>query len=393
MSTGEHGGDIWGAAERQGVPLSRVLDFSANINPLGPSLKARKRLARDVSLVALYPDKRQAELRRLLAARDGIAEDCILFGNGATQLIHLLPRVGRYKRALIVEPTFSEYRRALSNSGSEIREFFLTPKNNFHLDLNLLLRVLGREQPNVLLLASPNNPTGLVSPHRMLLRVSAFCEERDIDLIVDESFIEFTTEPSLMTLATHRRHLLVVRSLTKSFALAGLRIGYLVAGRSRVEELAHRMEPWSVNTLALSAAAASILDTNYIQKARSLIQREREYLSRELPQLGWLHSYPSSANFLLARIRARYTTAPALERMLAARNVLVRDASDFRGLDNQYLRFAVRQRRENRRLLAELEAIGKLLHSQAGKKDKAAPLSYSGSGLEPQGMGEDPIAD
>ena len=370
MSTGEHGGDIWGAAERQGVPLSRVLDFSANINPLGPSLKARKRLARDVSLVALYPDKRQAELRRLLAARDGIAEDCILFGNGATQLIHLLPRVGRYKRALIVEPTFSEYRRALSNSGSEIREFFLTPKNNFHLDLNLLLRVLGREQPNVLFLASPNNPTGLVSPHRMLLRVSAFCEERDIDLIVDESFIEFTTEPSLMTLATHRRRLLVVRSLTKSFALAGLRIGYLVAGRSRVEELAHRMEPWSVNTLALSAAAASILDTNYIQKARSLIQREREYLSRELPQLGWLHSYPSSANFLLARIRARYTTAPALERMLAARNVLVRDASDFRGLDNQYLRFAVRQRRENRRLLAELEAIGKLLHSQVGKKER-----------------------
>ena len=370
MSTGEHGGDIWGAAERQGVPLSRVLDFSANINPLGPSLKARKRLARDVSLVALYPDKRQAELRRLLAARDGIAEDCILFGNGATQLIHLLPRVGRYKRALIVEPTFSEYRRALSNSGSEIREFFLTPKNNFHLDLNLLLRVLGREQPNVLFLASPNNPTGLVSPHRMLLRVSAFCEERDIDLIVDESFIEFTTEPSLMTLATHRRHLLVVRSLTKSFALAGLRIGYLVAGRSRVEELAQRMEPWSVNTLALSAAAASILDTNYIQKARSLIQREREYLSRELPQLGWLHPYPSSANFLLARIRARYTTAPALERMLAARNVLVRDASDFRGLDNQYLRFAVRQRRENRRLLAELEAIGKLLHSQVGKKER-----------------------
>ena len=203
----------------------------------------------------------------------------------------------------------------------------------------------------------------------MLLGVSAFCEERDIDLIVDESFLEFTTEPSLVTLATHRRRLLVVRSLTKSFALAGLRIGYLVAGRSRVEELAHRMEPWSVNTLALSAAA-SILDADYIQKARSLIPREREYLSRELSQLGWLHPYPSSANFLLARIQSRYTTAPALERMLAARNVLIRDASECRGLDNQYLRFAVCQRRENRRLLAELEAMGKVLHSQAGKKER-----------------------
>jgi threonine-phosphate decarboxylase len=370
MSTGEHGGDIWGAAERRGVPLSRWLDFSANLNPLGPSLKARKRLVRDVSLVALYPDKKQAELRRLLAARDGIAEDCILFGNGATQLIHLIPRVGRYRRALIVEPTFSEYRRALSNSGSEIGEFLLTPKDNFHLDLNPLLRALGREPPNVLFLANPNNPTGSVVPHRMLLDVSDFCEKRDIDLIVDESFIEFTTEPSLVTLATHRRRLLVVRSLTKIFALAGLRIGYLVAGRSRVEELAYRMEPWSVNTLALAAAAASIGDADYIQKARTLIRREREYLSRGLAQLGWLHPYPSSANFLLARIRARHTTAPALERMLAARNVLIRDASDFRGLDNQYLRFAVRQHRENRRFLAELGAIGKALHAPPGRKER-----------------------
>jgi threonine-phosphate decarboxylase len=370
MSTGEHGGDIWGAAERRGVPLARLLDFSANINPLGPSLKARKRLARDVSLVALYPDKKQAELRRLLAARDGIAEDCILFGNGATQLIHLIPRVGRYSRAIILEPAFSEYRRALSNSGSKIGEFLLTPNDNFHLDLNLLLRVLGREQPNVLFLANPNNPTGLVFPHRMLLDVSAFCEERDIDLIVDESFIEFTTELSLVTLATQCRRLLVVRSLTKSFALAGLRIGYLVAGLSRVKELARRMEPWSVNTLALSAAAASILDADYIQKAQSLIRRERAYLSRGLAQLGWLHPYPSCANFILARIRARRTTAPALERMLAARNVLIRNASDFRGLDNQYLRFAVRQHRENRRLLAELGAIGKALHSQPRKKER-----------------------
>ena len=186
---------------------------------------------------------------------------------------------------------------------------------------------------------------------------------------MDESFIEFTTEPSLVTRATHRRRL-VVRSLTKSFALAGLRIGYLVAGRSRVKELAYRVEPWSVNTLALSAAAASILDADYIQKARSLIRRERDYLSREFSKLGWLHPYPSSANFLLARIRARYTTAPALARMLAARNVLIRDASDFRGLDDQYLRFAVRQHRENRRLLAEVGAIGKALHSQAGKKGR-----------------------
>jgi len=368
MSAGKHGGDVWGAAQRRGVALSRLLDFSANINPLGPSPKARKRLARDLSLVAHYPDKRQEELRRLLAARDGVAEDCILFGNGATQLIHLIPRVRRYRKALIVEPTFSEYRRALSNSGIEIRELLLTAKDNFHLELDLLLRTLRREQPDLVFLASPNNPTGLAIPQRTLLSVAAFCEGRGTDLIVDESFLEFTTELSLVRPATRRRCLLVIRSLTKIFALAGLRIGYLVAGRSRVKELASHLEPWSVNTLALSAAAASILDVDYIRNARRLIQREREYLSSGLSQLGWLHVYPTSANFFLVRIRNRYLSVAALQQMLEARNVLIRDASDFRGLGREYLRLAVRDHEENSRLLAELRTIGKALQPESGKK-------------------------
>jgi threonine-phosphate decarboxylase len=368
MSSGEHGGDIWGAAQRRGVPLSRLIDFSANINPLGPSPRARKRLARDLSLVAHYPDKRQGELRRLLAARDSVREDCILFGNGATQLIHLIPRVGRYKKALIVEPTFSEYRSALSNCGIEIRELLLTPREDFHLDLDLLLRTLRREQPDLVFLASPNNPTGLAIPHRKLLGVAAFCEGRGTDLIVDESFIEFTAERSLVRPATRGRRLIVIRSLTKSFALAGLRIGYLVASRSRVKELTSHIEPWSVNSLALSAAAASILDADYIQNARRLIQQEREYLFCGLSQLGWLHLYPSSANFFLVRIRNRYVSAPALQRMLEARNVLIRDASDFRGLGKEYFRLAIRHHEENRRLLAELRAIGRSLPSKAGKK-------------------------
>jgi len=378
MSAGEHGGDIWGAAQRRRVPLSRLIDFSANINPLGPSARARKRLARDLSLVAHYPDKRQGELRRLLAARDGVAEDCILFGNGATQLIHLIPRVRRYKRALIVEPTFSEYRRALSNSRIEIHEFILKPKNDFHLDLDLLLRTLRQEQPDVVFLASPNNPTGLAIPRRTLLRIAAFCEGRGTDLIVDESFIEFTSERSLVRAAPRGRCLIVIRSLTKSFALAGLRIGYLVAVRSRVKELASHIEAWSVNTLALAAAAASILDADYIQNARRLIQQEREYLTRGLSQLGWLHLYPSSANFLLVRIQSRYVSAPALQRMLEARNVLIRDASNFRGLGEEYLRLAIRPHKENCRLLAELRAIGKALLSQRGRKRWSTEQSHGG---------------
>jgi threonine-phosphate decarboxylase len=376
MNPEEHGGDVWAAARRRGVPLSGLMDFSANINPLGPSLRARRRLAQDLALVAHYPDKKQGELRRLLAARDGVAEDCILFGNGATQLIHLIPRVRQYQQALLVEPTFSEYRRALANAGTPIREFRLKPKDNFHFDLDRLLGVLRRQRVDVVFLANPNNPTGSAIPHPMLLSMAAFCEDRGTDLMVDESFMEFTTEPSLMSLATQARRMIVVRSLTKSFALAGLRIGYLIASRSRIKALASRLEPWSVNTLALSAAAASILDADYMPHARSLVQQEREYLFRGFSQLGWLQPFPSSTNFLLARIRNRYTDAPALKRMLEARNVLIRDASDFRGLGKEYLRFAVRQHEENCLLLAELRAIGEALKPQIPKPMQSAqPVS------------------
>jgi len=278
MSGGRHGGDIWGAARRREVPLARLIDFSANINPLGLSPKAHKRLERDIPLVGHYPDRRQQELRCLLACRYGISGDCILFGNGATQLIHLIPRVRRYHRALIVEPAFSEYRNALDRSGVEILEFLLKPSENFSFDLDRLLKILRQERPDGLFLANPNNPTGKVIPKQALSRLSAFCEDREIDLIVDEAFLEFTEEPSLMAAATRARHLVVVRSLTKSFALAGLRIGYLVSNRSMLCKLEAGIEPWSVNCLALSVAAASLRATVHSRRTIRLVPQERQYL-------------------------------------------------------------------------------------------------------------------
>ena len=359
MNPRRHGGDIWGVARQRSVAISRLLDFSANINPLGLSTKAKKRLVSDIGLVSHYPDRDQTELRVLIASRSNIARDCILFGNGSTHLIHLIPRFKRYRKVLIVEPTFSEYRAALSNCGATIAVFRLKPKENFKFDPLTFIESVNRERPDAVFLANPNNPTGTLIPKRQIARAITFCERNCIDLVLDESFIELTLGVSMVERAARLRHLIVIRSLTKCFALPGLRIGYVVADRSVIEGLAASVEPWSVNTLALSAAVSCISDSEYLQKSLRLIQTERDYLSRGLAKLGWLHPYPSKANFLLVRIRELCLSSAALKRKLETANILIRDTCDFRGLGAKHVRLAIRPRAENRRLLIELNRIGR----------------------------------
>lgn len=358
MNLRRHGGDIWGVAQRRDVATSRLIDFSANINPLGLSVKAKRRLVSDIGLVSQYPDQHQTELRILIASRNNIARDCVLFGNGSTHLIHLIPRFKRYRKVVIVEPTFSEYRAALSNCGATITRFRLKPKENFQFDLHTFIANVNRVRPDAVFLANPNNPTGTLIPRLQISRAVAFCEQNGIDLVLDESFIELTPGTSMVACAARLRHLIVIRSLTKCYALAGLRIAYLVACSSIVEGLATAIEPWSVNTLALSAAAACLSDSEYLQKSLCLIQRERDYLFRGVAKLGWLHPYPSSANFLLVRIRKSHFSSASLKRKLETANILIRDTYDFRGLGAKHIRLAVRRREENRRLLIELARIG-----------------------------------
>jgi threonine-phosphate decarboxylase len=361
MNSTGHGGDIWGASRRSGVPVVRILDFSANINPLGVSPKTRGRLKREIDLIRHYPDVYQEELRRLVASHESVHPDCILFGNGATQLIHLVPRGLECRKALIVEPSFSEYRATLKSCKAAVVEFHTDPKKNFQLDLEVLLRTVQTKRPDMIVVGNPNNPTGKVIPRQEFLRMIKFCTNQKVNLVVDESFIEFAEESSLATVAAGERRLIVLRSFTKCFALAGLRIGYLVAHQSIVKKLALIMEPWSVNTLALAAAVESMKDSGHFRKCLALIRKERHYLSEGIASLGWLRPFPSEVNYLLVHIEARSIDGAALRRKLEADNILIRDATGFRGLGPRYIRIAVRSHKENHVLLCMLDEIGRRL--------------------------------
>jgi len=353
------------AARLRGVAPHRILDFSANINPLGPSRKALERLRRDLPLIRFYPDAETRELRELIAKKTGIDGDCILFGNGATPLLHLIPRVLKPRKALIIEPGFSEYSAALEQANCHIQRLLLRPETGFQLDREALFDTLRRARPDFLILGNPNNPTGNVVPRRLLAELVDTCSKRGIYLVVDESFLDFTSHPSRAVDATKRPRLIVVRSLTKFWALAGLRIGYLVGRKRLVEKLFENLEPWSVNTLASAAAAESLRDHKYRDRTLNLVRRERAFLTKRLAGLGWLEPLPSETNFLLVRITAPGITSAQLCERLAEKNILLRDGSSFAGLGSRYFRVAIRRRSENQRLVEELSSLSPIVAHRA----------------------------
>jgi threonine-phosphate decarboxylase len=357
VSERRHGGEVFAAARLQGVPLKQILDFSANINPLGPSPKALQRLRRDLPLIRFYPDTETQELREVIAKEASIDGDCVLFGNGATPLLHLVPRVLKPRAAVALEPSFSEYSSALERAGCRIHRLVTRAKVGFQLEREKLFDMLRRARPELLMLGNPNNPTGNVISRSLLSELIDVCSKRRIYLVLDESFIDFTQTSSCIVEAAKNRWLIVVRSLTKFWALPGLRIGYLVARRSLVEKLLARSEPWPVNILASAAAAESLRDLKYRERTLELVRRERAFLMEQLARLGWLYPLSSEANFLLVRIAAPGITSAVLREQLAKRNILIRDCSNFPGLDRRYFRIAIRRRSENQRLIEELRAI------------------------------------
>jgi threonine-phosphate decarboxylase len=352
-----HGDQVFAAARLRGVPLDRILDFSANINPLGPSPRAMARLRRDLALIRFYPETENRELRDLIANEAGIDGNCILFGNGATQLLHLIPRVLKPRSAVLLEPSFSEYSSALAHVGCRIHRLTLRPRVGFGLDREALFGLLHRTRPDLMILGNPNNPTGKVIPSPLVSELIDLCSKRRVYLVLDESFLDFTPHPSCAREATKNAHLIIVRSLTKFWALAGLRIGYLVACKRLVEKLSSNLEPWSVNTLASVAAAESLRDTKYRDRTFELIRRERTFLTKQLVGLGWLEPLPSETNFLLVRITAPGITSAVLSDRLAKQNILIRDCSNFNGLGHDYIRVAIRRHSDNQRLVDALRAM------------------------------------
>jgi threonine-phosphate decarboxylase len=348
-----HGGDVDAAARYAGIDAGRIIDFSASINPLGPPSSARKAFINSYEQISRYPDPYGLTLKEALAKRHGMQPAEVLVGNGSTQLIYLLCAALRPRTALVIGPSFSEYTNALALVGADVRSHCLTEDSSFQFSTERLIAAWEKDC-DLLFLATPNSVTGQLISKTEIQDIARLALIRKKFVIVDEAFIDFVEDESVKMLVRHNPFLIVLRSLTKYYALPGLRLGYLIGETGRVAQLAAYHEPWSVNGPAMNVALACLEDAGFGAKTERWLERERQFLFNQVRTLDGLHPFPSKVNFLLVKIAKHGVDALQLRSFLLRRKILIRACNTFTGLGGDYFRVAVRRRKDNRRLLAAL---------------------------------------
>ena len=353
-----HGGDLTAARTRYGFGYAELLDYSANINPLGPPPAVLRELQQNLGLISHYPDPKCRELRTALAAYLSVSLDSLILGNGSSELIYHLVRVMGCRRAMTLAPTFSEYGLAVLAAGGEVREVPLIPGNGFALPVERVLE--GLNKCDVVFLCNPNNPTGRLETRNDLTKIINAARASGTLVVIDEAFIDFIPDRDDYTMvhqAGQPGGPVVLYSLTKFFGIPGLRLGAVVAPPDLAVRLESSRDPWSVNTLAQVAGLAALDEKAYMEETRTLVERERRFLEEELAQLPGVTVFPGTANYLLLDIRGTGLDAGILTEKMGQIGILVRDCSSFSGLGDGFIRVAVRLRYENRRLLAGLQSI------------------------------------
>jgi threonine-phosphate decarboxylase len=338
--------------DRDSAEAPGLLDFSVTLNPLGPPPSVLEALRRGLGAVTRYPDPECRELTERLAARHPCLPEQVLVGNGANELIYLVTRAVRPRRIAIVAPTYTEYLRAALAAGAEVTHW-LAAGEDFRV------APFDPEGAELVWLCHPNNPTGRLWPAEALPAWVA-AHPRTL-FAVDEAFLPLTLDKteegaSLIGQTGRLPNLIVLRSLTKCYALAGLRLGYAVASAEWAERLRAQAVPWSVNALAQVAGVAALADETFHRATRAWLDAEVPAFLRRLAALGAsLRPLPTGTSFVLVRLEG--LTAAQLVVRLRERGVVVRDASNFVGLDGHFVRIAARTAEDNERLLEALERL------------------------------------
>jgi len=349
-----HGGTIYTIAREMGIKTEQLLDFSANINPLGFSPRVKKTLLQDESRILHYPDRGAYDLVCQLARYHDIPAHSILAGNGSTELIFLLPRVLQPKRALLVVPTFSEYETSICSVNGKVYYFKTLEKDQFCINAERLLREL-RKGYDALYICNPANPTGVLTPPDILKEVVNYAHNKSTHVIIDETFIDFNENRSIKHLVKKYENLYILRSMTKFFGLPGLRAGYVISSEKNIVKLRAQQEPWTMNVLAQYASIESLKDRRYISRTILYVQEARRMLMRDLQNILCLKIFPSAANYLLLKLeKSAPLTVPRLYERLLQKGIIIRKCDSFEGLDDNFFRVAVRKYNENRRLVKEL---------------------------------------
>ena len=382
-----HGGNIYKIFREKNI--TEILDYSSNINPYGIPESLKKRITENLEILERYPDPDYIELRQKLAHLNKIDISNIVLGNGATEIIFLFMKVINPKKILIAAPTFGEYERAVkatervenssilgdSNKKKDdenscgkqkikIEYFELKESDDFKLNIHNLKNELEKKY-DLLIICNPNNPTGKFLKLDETEKILRECNKHNTKLFIDEAFIDFLKDgmkESIINTKEDKQNLFVTRAFTKFFAIPGLRLGYGIYFDKNLEkEISEKKEPWSVNNIAEIAGLTVLDDTEYIEKTLKWITEEKIYMYEKLNEITGIKPYKTETNFIMVKIEDKLFSKELNVKILRGKileyGILIRDASNFKFLDERFFRLAIKNRKNNNRIIKVLKDI------------------------------------
>ncbi|AOR24260.1 threonine-phosphate decarboxylase CobD [Clostridium taeniosporum] len=348
-----HGGNIKEISREKGIKYTDIIDFSSNINPLGMSNQVKKVIIDSMDDIEIYPDISYAELKRSISEYEGVNESYLILGNGAAEVLFNIVKALEPKKVLIPSPTFSEYKEAVECVNSEVELYNLKEEKFFCIDEDILKKIT--EEIDIIFICNPNNPTGVLTNKELLMKILTKSKESNIIVLIDESFMDFVEEDfSMINALSNFDNLIILKSLTKFFAIPGLRIGYSLCSSKDIVSEVYKITPaWNINAFADISTRASLKDKNYIKKTIQYMEKERAFLYNGLKEVKNLRVYKPSVNFIFFKCDFDID----LKSELLKYNILIRSCSNYDNLDKYYYRVAVKNRENNTKLINCLKSI------------------------------------
>ena len=372
-----HGGNIFQFAHEQRIEPYEVIDFSANINPLGPSQRGLSALEAQLRYISHYPDATNDDVLNAIADIYGMNKNQIVVGNGAAELLYAICRLPGYTGAFVPAPGFSEYKEALEASRIPVRDIYYRPREDDngkpyfevpYLALETFAAELkGQDGRIIVFLGNPNNPDGTLLDKNHIRTVASMLKEANSLLVIDESFIDFVgnhtlqdNEYSMRSLVNDFDNIIVVHSFTKFYAVPGLRIGAAFSNSQIIDKLNKFIPTWSVNTLAQAYTESALNDVEYVKRTKQVLREEQHYMYNALDAIADITVYPPSANFILFHIEQDGVTADSINEALKKHKMIVRNCDSYIGLNSQWVRIAIKDHDNNVRLVDALTDILKV---------------------------------
>ena len=352
MKKDSHGGNIYKKAKELGIREDEILDYSANISPLGLPEYIRQAMIKAIDGTINYPDPECSELKAAIAAHDGVEESFISCGNGGADLLYRIAFGLKPKKAVLAVPAFVEYEEALSAVGTEMKYYYMG--EDFRIKEDFLSEIT--EDVDIVVICNPNNPTGLLTERSFIEKILEQASRKNAYLLLDECFLEICADEEAYTLKAYVKdhpNLIILKSFTKLYAIPGVRLGYIISANPQVIERVNRAgQAWSVSHIAQCAGVAALTNLEYKQKVIEIVKQELSFMKEELGKLP-IRLFDGQANYLFFR-------APGvtdLDKRMEQHGIMIRNCSNYVNLGDDYWRVAVKSREENQRFIQAISEI------------------------------------